>query len=136
MGFAKINERVRDCLPRLFPRDIERSQMLGAGGAGEGEVDGNAPGTTPVSTVDLSLKKGEKIKISIGGGKVHVVCLVCEALISSRAQSLPAEVKKACSGGCPKSETTLRHYSPSWNADVSCISLLRAVLATQVLIQR
>lgn len=55
--------------------------MLGAGGAGEGEVNGDAPGTTPVPKVDLSLKKGEKIKISIGGGKVHVFFFVFQASI-------------------------------------------------------
>ena len=60
--------------------------MLGAGGAGEGGANGDAPVATPVPTVDLSLKKGEKIKISIGGGKVRAVCLAFQAPISWHEQ--------------------------------------------------
>ncbi|CAN0451723.1 unnamed protein product [Ectocarpus sp. 12 AP-2014] len=52
-----------------FKKDIERSTKLkedGQGGGDSGGDGGTAAATTP--KVDLSLKQGEKIKISIGGG--------------------------------------------------------------------
>lgn len=52
-------------------RDVERSSMLekeGPGGGGSGG-DKEAPAAAAAAPkVDLSLKQGEKIKISIGGG--------------------------------------------------------------------
>lgn len=59
-------------------RDVERSKMLAAGGSvGVGHTRGDGEGTGALASpsADLSLKQGEKIKISIGGGKV-TLCLV------------------------------------------------------------
>lgn len=51
-------------------RDVERSKMLDAGGAGDAKGDREGSGTPAPASAHLSLKQGEKIKISIGGGKV------------------------------------------------------------------
>lgn len=52
-------------------RDVERSKMLEKRAGVDGNADGeDSSSSAPPVTSNLSLKQGEKIKISIGGGKV------------------------------------------------------------------
>ncbi|CAN0038721.1 unnamed protein product, partial [Scytosiphon promiscuus] len=71
-----------------FKKDMERSTMLEKGGSagGEGEVGGEGEADSGAPKVDLSLKQGEKIKISIGGG-------------SKRASSRPKRSGRTGGGG-------------------------------------
>lgn len=68
---SSINTRKNEIGTLMMSRDIERSKMLekgDVGGGRQGGTEGEDGGHgIPHKTKDLSLKEGQKIRISIGG---------------------------------------------------------------------
>lgn len=111
----------------LPSRDVERSKMLGKegpeGGGDAGGVGGDKDKEPPGPKVDLSLKQGEKIKISIGGGsKVSTVPGV------GRGGWKVVDLIKVAEGSANSGRLSL-FSSPSQ----SCVRIIRSLSSTHAL---